>query len=507
MAQHFKPTFLMACAAMICSTAFSQSFKSYYNSADGEMYTDLKTALYEIVSNHKVYTYSALWKCYETTDACLDNPNQVFDMYSDEVFYFPGNGNAPSGMNKEHVAPQSWWGSGAKYPIYSDLFNVYPSEARANSAKSNLPLGVVTGSITFSNSRCRVGTATLSGGAGKVFEPCDEFKGDFARIYMYDAVCYQNVPWQSNYGWAFKAGGSNYPTFNEWIIPIMLEWNRMDPPSEWEVIRNERVYQMQNNRNPFIDYPQLAEYIWGDSINFAWNLATAVPNVISAKTDTATVDPTPPDTIPVDTIPVDTTGIDIPDIAADTLIFNETFESAASGNNTSTGGASATWKVNEQFTVATACYEAGGALKLGTSSKSGNLTTVAIPAKAGSKLRVEVDIKGWTKVEGELLLSITGVAEPQSLSYEATMTSNFETVSATFENIPQENPQLTLVTSAKRCFIDAIRIYNLKKAAAPDEEIDEERKHLLEICDMDGDGKITTADIAILIQIYLQRQP
>ena len=181
--------------------------------------------------------------------------------------------------------------------------------------------------------------------------------------------------------------------------------------------------------------------------------------------------------------------------------------SKSSGNNTSTGGASVTWKVNEQFTVATACYEAGGALKLGTSSKSGNLTTVAIPAKAGSKLRVEVDIKGWTKVEGELLLSITGVAEPQSLSYEATMTSNFETVSATFENIPQENPQLTLVTSAKRCFIDAIRIYNLKKAAAPDEEIDEERKHLLEICDMDGDGKITTADIAILIQIYLQRQP
>ena len=261
--------FSLIIAGVLCtSNVLAQSFKDYYTPVDGLKKETLKSELSKLLNKHQVFSYASLWDHYPYTDGCLDNEDQVFDMYSTEEFYF--SKHPTSAMNKEHVVPQSWWGKGAKYGIYTDLFNVYPSEQRANSAKSNYPVGIVDGDASFKNERCKVGTSKNSGGAGKVFEPCDEFKGDFARIYFYDATCYQNVNWASNAA-AFHKGVNTYPTLESWILPILLEWNRKDPPSEWEKVRNERVFAEQGNRNAFIDFPQLAEYIWGDSIDYITN--------------------------------------------------------------------------------------------------------------------------------------------------------------------------------------------------------------------------------------------
>ena len=191
------------------------------------------------------------------------------DYYSDNVYYFVGNGSAVSGMNKEHVAPQSWWGKGTSIAVGNDLFQVIPSDAKANSAKGNFPLGEVSGSTVFSNARMKTGDDAHG---DRVFEPCDEYKGDFARIFFYVATCYPDVNWQDRSDVNVSFRKEDYPTLKEDILPMLLRWSKNDPVCEWEITRNERAYGEQGNRNPFVDFPNLAEYIWGDSVDYAFSI-------------------------------------------------------------------------------------------------------------------------------------------------------------------------------------------------------------------------------------------
>ena len=113
-----------------------------------------------------------------------------------------------------------------------------------------------------------------------VFEPADEYKGDFARMYMYFVTCYQDYTWRSSGTNMFITG--SYPTLNSYSQELLLKWHRQDPVSEKELNRNNAVYSFQYNRNPFIDYPQVAEYIWGDSTEYAFNFdggAVAAPSI------------------------------------------------------------------------------------------------------------------------------------------------------------------------------------------------------------------------------------
>jgi len=64
---------------------------------------------------------------------------------------------------------------------------------------------------------------------------------------------------------------NSYPVFKQWAINLLLQWSRQDPVSDKERTRNEQVFLIQGNRNPFIDYPELVEYIWGDSVGCVWN--------------------------------------------------------------------------------------------------------------------------------------------------------------------------------------------------------------------------------------------
>lgn len=497
-------TILTVCAALSCGTGFSQplltglapqrasrqQLLNYYSGADREQKADLKAELYNIISDHTRIGYSGLWAAYEKVDYVEGDKNssgqyRVFDYYSDNVRYFLGNGNAVSSMNKEHVAPQSWWGGGTSINVGNDLIQVIPSDASANNAKSNFALGVATSSVKVVNNRVTVGKDK---NGYSVFEPCDEYKGDFARIYLYVAVCYPDVNWESSVsGTEVAFRKEAYPTLKSNFQKLLLQWNRQDPVCDWEITRNERAYGVQGNRNPFVDYPQLAEYIWGDSIDYAWNLQTAVPN-------TLVIDPVDPvDPIdPVDPVdPVD--PIDPIDPGTTVIALNEDFSSITTGNNTNSSGSSIAWSGNDNVPTVNAAYQAGGAVKLGTGSKTGSMTTAAIAAEAGDKITVEIDVKGWTSVEGDLTVTLTG-APSQQVSYTATMNSPFETVSVTFDNIPQANPQLTITTTQKRCFIDALRIYRHVPAEEPEELLPG---------DLDGDQQITVEDIKLLLRHYL----
>lgn len=264
------------CALLLClwQGTFAEIPDGYYDSTDGKNGTGLKAQLYLIIKDHTVLGYNSLWTYYPSTYYWKSDKTRVFDMYSNIERHYNGN-EAVSGMNKEHTVPKSWWGGSTSAAPGNDLYNVIPSDATANSRKSNYPLGVVS-SKDWSNDVTTVGSGTVNGYTGKMFEPKDEYKGDFARIYFYMATCYPDLQWDSNNATAMT--NSSELTLKSWIIPMLVEWSLADPVDEAEIQRNEDVYACQGNRNPFIDYPVLVDYIWGSKSNSKFILSDHTPN-------------------------------------------------------------------------------------------------------------------------------------------------------------------------------------------------------------------------------------
>lgn len=267
-----KRLFTQLFMLLLAVAAVAQS--EYYTSIDGTKGgATLKTALYNLIKNHQQISYgsgtSSTWGAFYTTDAVVENgQRRVLDMYSSEKRYFGDKGKAVSGMNIEHSVAKSWWG-GTKNNAYCDLHHLNPSDQDANSRKSNYPLGELT-SVSWDNGVTFVGKANIDGKSGQnAYEPCDEYKGDFARVFMYMFTCYQDLTWE--YTW-MNYEKSTYPTLKPWAVKLLLKWHKQDPVSEKEVNRNNAVHKIQGNRNPYVDYPQLADYVWGDSVNYTFHL-------------------------------------------------------------------------------------------------------------------------------------------------------------------------------------------------------------------------------------------
>lgn len=142
----------------------------------------------------------------------------------------------------------------------------------------------VTGSL-------KVGRATYEGETFWVFEPKDEYKGDFARAYFYMATCYgDELTWRldnKDVGSKYAMRNDSYLEFRDWEIEVLITWHRQDPVSEKETKRMDAVSDFQHNRNPFIDYPDLAEYIWGNKKGTSVNLAELTGEVTSLPASTA----------------------------------------------------------------------------------------------------------------------------------------------------------------------------------------------------------------------------
>jgi len=234
----------------------------YYYQARNKTKAELKSSLSALAAPVKVLKYGsgegATWQGFFHTDQNSDG--SVIDMYSNIIRYFDGY-TSISGMHIEHSLPKSWWG-GAENMAYRDLFHLYPSDGSTNSSKSNHPLGIVKpGDATFDNGVSRIGTSSFSPAySGKAFEPADEFKGDFARSYLYIATVYEHYAplWTSP-----MMQRNTYPVWTPWARELLLQWHAADPVSVKERLRQEAVYAIQGNRNPFIDYPDLVSYIWG----------------------------------------------------------------------------------------------------------------------------------------------------------------------------------------------------------------------------------------------------
>lgn len=128
--------------------------------------------------------------------------------------------------------------------------------------KATTPLGVVSGTPTKDNGLSKIGPAVYDGYSGAVFEPGNEYKGDFARTYFYMPTAYEHYAntWATTRPENMMQNNT-YPVFKPWALELLLQWDRQDPVSERELTRVEKVYSVQGNRNPFIDNPELIEYI------------------------------------------------------------------------------------------------------------------------------------------------------------------------------------------------------------------------------------------------------
>ncbi|MBJ2168128.1 MAG: endonuclease [Muribaculaceae bacterium] len=275
-------TIALAAAAVCCTAAHAEAPAGYYNSLDGKKEGELKTAIHNRVTGFRlVSSYSALPDYFRVTDVYPES-NRWWDMYSDIPLYAPSF----KGLNREHSFPKSWWGGSTTVSAYVDLNHLYPSESAANMAKSNYPLGEVdrSSTVAFENGVSTVGYPVQGqgGGASRVFEPADEYKGDFARTYFYMVTCYQNLTWK----WTYMVNQNVYPTLNNWSVQLLMKWHRDDPVSQKEIDRNDAVYSFQDNRNPFIDHPELAEYLWGDRVGEVFRLGEAPEPVGDAELET-----------------------------------------------------------------------------------------------------------------------------------------------------------------------------------------------------------------------------
>ena len=235
----------------------------YYEQAYGKSGYALKTALHQIIRDHASLSYDALWDAFRTTDVREDG--YVWDMYSDCDFRFGSNqcGNYKQEgdcYNREHSFPKSWFDDAR--PMYTDLFHLYPTDGYVNGRRSNNPFGEVDEPTYTSQAGCRLGPNATPGYSGTVFEPLDEYKGDFARTYFYMATCYEDRI--AGWGSCPICNGTDDQSFDDWAVDLLLKWNEQDPVSDKERARNDAVYVYQENRNPFIDYPELVEKIWGE---------------------------------------------------------------------------------------------------------------------------------------------------------------------------------------------------------------------------------------------------
>ena len=258
----------------------------YYNNAVNKTGQALLTALYDIIQSHTKLSYGDVLSFMQTKD--LDENNHIIDMYSNAVYGPNDNGTSASnvgeGWNREHSMPNSWFGGSSKHPAYTDLFHLYPTDIRVNNQRSSNPFGECANGTRLSSgnivAKGKLGTSTYSGYTGTVFEPDDEYKGDFARSYFYLATCYNNEisSWSYNQASTMLAG-NRYPVFTSWALQMLLEWHRLDPVSQKEITRNNNIHDKQGNRNPYIDYPELVEYVWGNMVGTNWTPGGSVnPN-------------------------------------------------------------------------------------------------------------------------------------------------------------------------------------------------------------------------------------
>lgn len=277
----------------------------YYDAASTLTCQPLKTALKNIIttgSNVLGYT-PGIWNIIQYADMHRNDANTadiIWDMYSDnptgpEPYTFT-YGSSQCGTytneggcyNREHSTPQSWFGSIA--PMVSDAHHIFATDGKVNGMRSNYPYGEVSSATFTSMNGGKLGTGNNFGYTGTVFEPINEYKGDFARACLYMITRYENEVISQN--WSNQGTGNTVflsPTdepdaakrqlqmYDLYYLKTLIKWHNQDPVSQKEIDRNNAIYYTavnstpiaQHNRNPFVDHPEYVAQIWSNACGLA----------------------------------------------------------------------------------------------------------------------------------------------------------------------------------------------------------------------------------------------
>jgi endonuclease I len=271
--------------SVILVSAIAQIPNGYYNGTSGLKGNDLKLKLREIITNgHRQNSYNDLFNYYKSTDNYGNN--RVWDMYSikadgtaDYWYYYSKKTNNSSksgegeGFNREHSVPQSWFDK--KLPMKADLFIVYPTDKYVNNRRGSFPYGETDSPTWTSTNGSKLGPCSFQGYTGTVFEPIDKYKGDFARTYFYTVTRYDVSNWT---GESFSGDG-----LSNWALKLFLKWNDEDPVSQKEIDRNDSVYKIQGNRNPYIDHPEWVHCVFENKCNSIINPSNFSADAVSAS--------------------------------------------------------------------------------------------------------------------------------------------------------------------------------------------------------------------------------
>ena len=241
----------------------------YYNSAENTIGTDLKNKLHNIIDDHTTKSYDAAYDILEESDVDPNNSNNVILIYSGESVNGPNQYNGGSGWNREHVWAKSRGDFGNTAPEGTDIHNLRACNINLNSTRNNY-------SFDNCDTNCNQSFGNYYSGSARVFEPRDQDKGDVARIIFYMEVRYEGDNGEEDLEMTNDILFSNNEP-RHGVRSTLLEWHQLDPVDDFERNRNDVIYSYQGNRNPFIDHPELVDYIWGDKQQAAWNSSLSNP--------------------------------------------------------------------------------------------------------------------------------------------------------------------------------------------------------------------------------------
>ena len=241
-------------------TTLAQMIPSTYYTGLNSSVSTFVTDLHNIINPHTQQFYSNYGTRMVSLFAARDTANDqrvLTCVYSGEnkVFTEPFDWTT-AGYSREHTFCHDWMPTNpaSGLPEYDDYHHLFPTnQDQANVIRLNYPLGEVA-NATYTFMGCKFGT---NAAGQKVFEPRDEQKGDAARAMMYESTCYTSV---SGNLWAFPSNISGTIPYGQ-DQNVIKKWHYQDPPSKWEIARNDFIDSLQNNRNPFVDHPEYACYI------------------------------------------------------------------------------------------------------------------------------------------------------------------------------------------------------------------------------------------------------
>tara|TARA_Y200000002_G_scaffold383093_1_gene403158 strand:- start:2082 stop:3212 length:1131 start_codon:yes stop_codon:yes gene_type:complete len=255
---------------------------TYYQEANGLSAEELKEALYQIISNHLVFPYTSsatdTWDIIQQSDQDPTEHNNMILVYTgrsqDKGYrdgsgnytqYENGNGTQSNSWNREHVWPKSHGFPDEDDNAYTDVHNLKPCDRSVNSSR---------GTKDFDFGGNQHNEASDCNTDSDSWEPPDYVKGDIARILFYMVIRYDPGFDHNNNTFDLELVDYTTPNNNDPILgklSSLIQWHNDDPVDDFEINRNEIIFGFQENRNPFIDHPNLVNYLWGDNYGVVWN--------------------------------------------------------------------------------------------------------------------------------------------------------------------------------------------------------------------------------------------